>query len=100
MGVIGGLITIGLAVWFYRTAAAKGGPALQWGIAGALVFFVPKILWQVMVANPALRSMQKGTAPMKLALWDYSSILIGLAVAVAVWSLFLKNATFDDRPQE
>lgn len=100
MGVIGGLLAIGLAVWYYRTAEAKGGPAVQWAIAGVMVFYVPNFLWQLMVAGPALKSIQKQTAPLKFGMWGYSSILIGLLVAIAVWTFFLKNAHFGDPSQD
>jgi hypothetical protein len=97
MGVIGGLVAIGLAVWYYRTAEAKGGPALQWAIAGVIVYYVPNFLWKWMIADKAIQTLQKQPTPLKSSVWG---ILIGVLVAVLVWTFFLKNANFTDQSQE
>jgi hypothetical protein len=89
--MIGGIVAIALAVLFYRTAVAKGAPALQWGMVGVITYYVPNFLWSVMVAKPVLTNLHKATAPMKYSFWGFSSVLIGLAAAATVWYFFLNK---------
>jgi hypothetical protein len=96
--MIGGLIAVALAIWFYRTALANGMPALQWGIAGVVVYYIPNFFWSLMVAKPVLQNLHQQTAPMKYSFWGYSSVMVGLAVAVAVWYLLL-NKKVEQKPE-
>lgn len=89
--MLGGLIAVAIAVWFYRTAAAKGAGALQWGLVGIVTYYVPNFLWSLMVAKPILVTLHKQTAPMKYSLWGYSSVMIGLAVSLTVWYFVLSK---------
>ncbi|HLF98773.1 MAG TPA: hypothetical protein VI457_16660 [Methylococcaceae bacterium] len=49
MRVLGGLIAIAIAVWFYRTAETKGANPIQWAIAGVIFYYVPMGLWTWLV---------------------------------------------------
>jgi len=89
--MLGGLIAVAIAVWFYRTAMAKGAEGFQWGLVGIITYYVPNFLWSVMVAKPVLVNLHKQTAPIKYSLWGYSSVFVGLAVVLTVWYLVLNR---------
>ena len=63
--MFGGLAAIVIAIWFYRSAESRGLPGIQWAIAGAIAFYVPNVIWSLLIAkpNPALTgSLASSTA--------------------------------------
>jgi len=89
--MLGGLIAVAIAIWFYKTAESKGAPAVQWGIAGLISFYVPNFIWSLVVAKPWLASLHNQGAPMKSSLVGHSSILVGAVCAWLIWSFFLRS---------
>lgn len=96
--MLGGLVAVAITIWFYKFAASKGAPAVQWGIAGLISFYVPNFIWSLMVAKPWLASLHNQGAALKSSLVGHSSILIGAAVAGVVWFVFLRNVKGTETP--
>ncbi len=79
MGGIGGIVSIGFAIWFYLTAEKKKAPAIQWAIAGFISYFVPWLVWV------------KVLGPKKMPFGSSLSILVGATCAFLVLTFVLKR---------
>ncbi len=79
MGGIGGIVSIGFAVWFYVTAEKKKAPAIQWAIAGFISYFVPWLVWV------------KVMGPKKIPFSPSIGILFGATCAFLVLTFVLKR---------
>lgn len=55
MRIIGGVIAILIAIWFYRTAESKGVEPFPWAIAGTIFYYLPMGLW-TWIVGPMLRN--------------------------------------------
>lgn len=89
--MFGGIIAAAITIWFYRTAESRSLPAVQWAIAGLLSFYIPNFIWSLAVAKPMMNSLHAQNATSTAGLLGYSSVFIGLAVALAVYFLVLKR---------
>ena len=88
---LGAVVSIACAVLFYRTAAAKGAPAIQWAVVGFGAYFLSNLIWSLVVTKPiATKLMAQGTTA-KAALLSGSGILVGAAVAWLIWSKILNK---------
>lgn len=92
--MFGGIIAILIVYWYYRSAEARGLPNFQWAFAGLLAFYVPNIIWSVLVARPWLATLRASGHPGVMAgIVGYSSVFLGAACAVLVYRLFLLKAS-------
>jgi hypothetical protein len=91
--MFGGLIAVAIAYWFYRTAEARGLPNFQWAFAGLISFYIPNIVWSIFVAKPMMNTLHAQNAAGTAGIVGYSSVFVGLAVALVVYFLVLKRAT-------
>jgi len=89
--MLGGVVAVLIALWFYRTADSKGAPAIQWAVAGLIAYYVPNFIWSIWVAKPILQTLHAQSAPIKASLVGHSSIVIGAACAWGVWYGFLRK---------
>ncbi len=89
--MLGGVIAVLIAVWFYRTADSKGAPGVQWAIAGLLAFYIPNFIWSLLVAKTMLQNLHAQSAPIKASLVGHSSVVLGALCAWFVWSTFLRK---------
>lgn len=89
--MLGGLIAVAIAIWFYTSAQSRGAPGVHWGFAGLISYYVPNFIWSLLVAKPWLASLHNQAAPIKTSLVGHSSILVGAACAWLVWTLSLRK---------
>jgi hypothetical protein len=89
--MFGGIIAAAIAFWFYRTAESRGLPNFQWAAAGLLSFYIPNFIWSLAIAKPMMNTLHAQNATGTAGLLGYSSVFIGLAVALAVYFLVLKR---------
>ncbi len=90
--MIGGIVAILIAYWFYRSAEARGLPAFQWAFAGLIAYYIPNFIWSLMVAKPWINSLhaQNGTA--MATVLGFSSVFVGALVAFLVHVFLLRKA--------
>jgi len=81
----GGIVAVAFAIWFYKAAEKRGLPAMQWAVGGYLSFFVPNLIWSILVAKPMVVELHASHQTFKAGLINASSILIGLGVALLVF---------------
>ncbi|HUL12369.1 MAG TPA: hypothetical protein VLU73_09400 [Methylococcaceae bacterium] len=89
--MLGGVVAVLIAFWFYRTADSKRAPAMQWAVAGVISYYVPNIIWSLTVAKPILQTLHAQSAPIKAGLIGHSSVIIGALCAGLVWYGFLRK---------
>jgi hypothetical protein len=82
--MLGGIVAVLIVVWFYRSAEARGAPAVSWAIAGLIVYYVPNFIWSLMVAKPWLAGLHAQNSTLLATIVGHSSVLLGAAVAAAV----------------
>lgn len=97
--MIGGIIAIVIAYWFYRTAESGQLPALQWAFGGTVVFYVPNFIWSLLVAKPMLNQLHAQNATAMASLLGFSSVFVGAAVAIMVHFLVLRKLVERSRSQ-
>lgn len=90
--MIGGVICILLAYWFYKSAEQRGLPNFQWALAGVLAFYVPNLLWAIVVAKPWVATLHAGNNTLLAGIINTSSVLLGLACAFATRQFGLLRA--------
>jgi len=89
--LLGVLISMFSSVWFYRTAAAKGAPAIQWAVVGFGSYFLTNLIWTFWVSKPIAVKLAAQNLNTKAGLVASSGILIGALVAWLIWSLLLNR---------
>jgi len=89
--MIGGVISILIAFWYYRGAESRGLPKLQWAFAGVITYYIPNFLWSLGYAKPMINQLHtQGSGPMG-SLLGFSSVLIGILVTGVVYLITLKS---------
>lgn len=85
------LVTIGFAVWFFKTAERLGANPVQWAAAGAIAYQFPAWAWMLIVSKPYLAGLQGTYAKTTTmaGLIGHSWILIGVVVALLVYKFAL-----------
>ncbi len=79
--MLGGIIAIAVAVWFYRTAESIGNPTpLQWGVIGVVVYYVILAAWTVFANTPLMEEIHHASKTVGIIV-HYLGILFGLAMA-------------------
>ena len=82
--MLGGVVAIVFAIWFYRSAEARGLPAIPWALAGIVAYYVPNFIWSLVVAKPWLATLHAQNAAAMSSIVGHSSILVGAVVALVV----------------
>jgi hypothetical protein len=85
------LLTMGTAVWFYKTAERLQVNPVQWGIAGAVAYQIPAWAWMIIVSKPYVSSLQGSYAKTTLSanFIAHSWILIGIIAALLIYKFVL-----------
>ena len=91
--MIGGIVAIAIAYWFYRTAETRGLPNIQWAVAGSIAYYLPNFIWSLAVAKPWINSLHQANAAGSAGMVNFSSIFVGLAVAFLVHKFLLPKAS-------
>ena len=89
--VLGVIISMLSSVLFYRTAAAKGAPAIQWAVVGFASYFLTNLIWTFWVSKPIAIKLATQNLNTKAGLVTSSGILIGAVVAWLIWSQLLSK---------
>lgn len=89
--MFGGIISILIAVWFYREAEAKKALALHWAFVGFITYYLPNLIWTFWVAKPAVLRLHAQSAGLSATLIGHSGILLGLVCAGLVWLQVLRK---------
>jgi hypothetical protein len=94
MVLISMLLTLGVVLWFYRTAEKRGANAVQWAVAGAIAYQVPAWAWKLLVSKPYLDSIRGVAAKTTMGsnLIGHSWVLIGAVCALAVYKFVLMKS--------
>ncbi|MDD2768175.1 MAG: hypothetical protein PHT19_05550 [Methylococcus sp.] len=93
--MIGGIAAILITIWFYRSAEARGLPAVQWAFAGLVAYYVPNFVWSLLVAKPLMAEFHARAAVLMAGLIGHSSVIVGAAIAFVVHRYFLLRAPAD-----
>lgn len=83
--MFGGIISILIAVWFYREAESKRAPAFQWAFVGFITYYLPNLIWTFWVAKPTVVKLHAQNAGLSASLIGHSGILLGVVCAGLVW---------------
>jgi len=89
--MIGGIIAILIALWFYRTAESCHLSGIQWAIGGAIAFYIPNFIWSLMVAKPMMNQLHAQNATGMASMLGFSSVFVGAIVAILVHFLILRR---------
>jgi hypothetical protein len=90
--MLGGIVALLVAIWFYRSAEGRGLPSVPWAIAGVIAYYVPNFIWSLLVAKPWLTTLHAQNAPAMSSLVGHSSIFVGLLFAVVARQFALLRA--------
>lgn len=90
--MLGGIVAVLIAYWFYRSAMERGLPNFQWAFAGLVAYYVPNFIWSLLVAKPWMASLHAKNATFMAGVIGHSSILVGVACAYLVHKFFLQKA--------
>lgn len=87
--MIGTIIAIAIAYWYYRGAEAKGSNPLITAAWGFLFYLIPGALWTWLI-TPSLRdSAVHNPTSLNVFVYSYSYILVGIACAAWIkWKHF------------
>lgn len=89
--MIGGIIAILIALWFYRTAESRHLSGAQWAVGGAIAFYIPNFIWSLMVAKPMMNQFHAQNATGMASMLGFSSVFVGTMVAILVHFLILRR---------
>lgn len=89
--MLGVIISMLSSVLFYRTAAAKGAPAIQWAVVGFGSYFLTNLIWTFWVSKPIAVKLAAQNLNTKAGLVSSSGIIIGAVVAWLIWSQILSK---------
>ena len=79
--MIGGLIAIAIAIWFYRTAVQMNDPRpVFWAVNGVAAYYIVVFLWWILVLKPASATLHHG-GTMKLYALHVAGYALGLLLA-------------------
>ncbi len=89
--MIGGIIAILIALWFYRAAESRHLSGIQWAIGGAIAFYIPNFIWSLMIAKPMMNQLHAQNATGMASMLGFSSVFVGAVVAMLVHFLVLRR---------
>ncbi len=92
MGIIGGLVAVAIAIWFYRTAIELNDPKpFVWAVNGVIAYYIVVFLWQFLVFKPAIPALHH-QSPGFLTLIHLAGTVIGALVAWFVRSRWIASS--------
>ena len=91
--MIGGIVAIIIAYWFYRSAEQRHLPGFQWAFGGLVVYYIPNFIWSLTIAKPWLAGMHNQAPSMMKTMVGFSSIMVGATTALLVYLLVLRRKT-------
>ena len=80
--MIGSIVAVFVAVWFYYTAKNTGRDPISWAVAGLVVYFMVCLVWTWFVTPPIKDAASHSQSGLLIFLTRYAYILVGLASAV------------------
>jgi len=89
--MLGGVISIAIAIWFYKTAESKGAPTFQWAFVGFVTYYLPNLIWTFWVAKPYVLKLHAQNAGFTATLLGQSGIALGVVIAGFVWFQVLRK---------
>lgn len=90
--MLGGIIAVLIAIWFYRSALSMGENPWVWAINGVIVYYLIVMLWTFLVARPLMPKAHSQHAVLIAALLGYSANVLGLLMAWYIRSRLMANA--------
>lgn len=90
--MLGGIVAVVIAVWFYRSAEKRSLPSIPWGLAGLVAYYVPNFIWSLLVAKPWLTKLHAQNAAVLSSIVGHSSIVVGAVFAVLAYRFALMRA--------
>ena len=90
--MLGGIVAVIIAVWYYRSAERRGIPPMPWAFAGVIAYYVPNFIWSLLVAKPWLSQLHAQNAAVLSSVVGHSSILVGGVFALLVHRFALMRA--------
>lgn len=95
--MIGGIVALLIAVWFYNTASRAGKNPLQWMIAGIIAYYGTMLVWTYWIVSPLLgRFFDRHSLTAGLAI-ELSAVGAGALCAIIVRSKLLKATPIQTR---
>jgi hypothetical protein len=98
--MIGGIVAVLIAYWFYRSAEARNLPTFQWAFAGLIAYYIPNFIWSLTVAKPWMNSLHAQNATATAGILGFSSVFVGAVVAILVYLFFLRKASPPTTPAD
>lgn len=94
--MIGGLIAVAIAIWFYRTALQLNDPKVfQWAINGVVAYYLVVFIWWFLVLRPASQTLHHQNQPLLIAL-HYGGTVLGVAVVWFIHHRWVSSASKKD----
>jgi hypothetical protein len=90
--MLGGIVAVIIAVWFYRSAEGRGIPAIPWAVAGVIAYYVPNFIWSLLIAKPWLSQLHAQNAAVLSSVVGHSSIVVGAVFALLAHRFALLRA--------
>ena len=79
--MIGAIVAMCIAIWFYQTAIAANQKSVSWAIAGVIIYFMAALFWSYFI-TPSIKVItehnQKGCL---ILVVQYAYIIFGLGCA-------------------
>ena len=92
MGIIGGLVAVAIAIWFYRTAVDLDDPRpFVWAVNGVIAYYIIVFMWQFLVFKPASAALHHQN-PALLTLIHFAGPLLGLLVVWFIRSRWIASS--------
>lgn len=79
--MLGSIVAVAVAVWFYYSAKQAGRQPISWALAGLLFFFIIELLWTNLVTPPIKDAAMHSKNPLLMFITRYAYIAVGLACA-------------------
>lgn len=80
--MIGTIVAILLAVWFYFTAKQTGRDPVSWAIAGAVLYFTVALTWSTFVTPPIKDAASHSQSGLLIFVTRYAYIVVSSVCAI------------------
>lgn len=79
--MVGSIVAILVAVWFYFSAKKVGRQPVSWAVAGLVLFYLVELVWTWFVTPPIKDAATHTQSGFLVFLTRYAYIAVGLACA-------------------